>query len=55
MINLSLTTEEINVALKHMGEGIYKEVAPVIAKIHSQAMPQIEAAKKPPEGETVES
>ena len=55
MITLNLTVEEINVALKHMGEGIYKEVAPVVSKIHSQAAPQIEAAKKPPEGETVES
>ena len=54
MINLSLTIEEINIALKHMGEGIYKEVAPVIAKIHAQATPQIESAKKPPE-EKVES
>lgn len=55
MITLNLTIEEINTALKHMGKGIYEEVAPVISKIHSQAMPQIEAAKKPPEGENVES
>lgn len=55
MINLSLTVEEINIALSHMGEGKYKEVAPIISKIHLQAKPQLEALEKPQEGENVES
>jgi hypothetical protein len=49
------TIEETNSILRHLGDGIYKEVAPIITKIHQQAIPQIEAQKKPPEAETVES
>jgi hypothetical protein len=55
MINLNLTIEEINVALSHMGEGKYKDVAPIISKIHLQAKPQLESQEKPLDGETVES
>ena len=45
MIKLELTIEEINVALKHLGNGIYTDVGQLIAKIHAQALPQVEAAK----------
>jgi hypothetical protein len=51
MINLNLTVDEINVALSHLGNGIYKDVAPIITKIHQQAIPQIEAIKKTSEDE----
>jgi len=45
MIKLDLTIEEINYALKSIGKNPYEECAPLVAKIHAQAMPQVEAAK----------
>jgi hypothetical protein len=45
MIKLELSIEEINLALKHLGNGIYTDVGQLIAKIHAQALPQVEAAK----------
>lgn len=50
MINLSLEIAEIETVLKHIGQGAYKEVAELIAKIHSQAVPQVQsmqAAQQP--------
>jgi hypothetical protein len=47
MIKLELTLEEINVALKHLGNGVYSEVGALIAKIHGQALPQIPKAEEP--------
>ena len=44
-INLEHSIEEINLILKHLGNGIYAEVGQLIAKIHGQALPQVEAAK----------
>jgi hypothetical protein len=52
MIKLELTIEEINAALKHLGNGIYAEVGALIAKIHGQALPQVEAAKTATPAET---
>jgi len=45
MINLNMTLEEINTILKHLGNGVYTEVGQIIAKLHGQALPQVEAAK----------
>ena len=45
MINLKLELEELNTILKHLGNGIYTEVGQIIAKLHGQALPQVEAAQ----------
>ena len=55
MINLQLELEEINTILKHLGNGIYAEVGQLIAKLHGQALPQVEAAKAVEEAETTVS
>ncbi len=47
MIKLELTLEEINMALKHLGTGVYSEVGALISKIHGQALPQIPKAEEP--------
>jgi hypothetical protein len=43
MINLNHTLAEVELMLKHLGNAAYAEVAPLIAKIHSQALPQAQA------------
>jgi len=50
MINLYLEIAEIEAALKHLSQIAYAEVAPLIAKIHGQAAPQVQAitAANPP-------
>jgi len=48
MINLKLELEELNTILKHLGNGIYTEVGQIIAKLHGQALPQVQK----PEEET---
>ena len=45
MIKLDLTLEELNYALKSIGRNPYDECAPLVAKIHAQAVPQVEAIK----------
>ena len=45
MIKLDLTLDEINYILKSVGRNPYEECAPLVAKIHGQALPQVEAAK----------
>jgi hypothetical protein len=45
MIKLELTLEEINYALKSIGKNPYEECAPLVNKIHAQALPQVEAIK----------
>ena len=45
MINLKLELEELNTILKHLGNGIYTEVGQIIAKLHSQALPQVQTPK----------
>lgn len=42
MINLKLELEELNTILKHLGNGIYTEVGQIIAKLHGQALPQVQ-------------
>ena len=50
MINLYLEISEVEAALKHLSQIAYAEVAPLIAKIHGQASPQVQAitAANPP-------
>ena len=50
MIKLELTIEEINYVLKSIGKNPYEECAPLVNKIHAQAVPQIKT-----EPETTES
>lgn len=42
-INLRLTMNDLNAILFALGERPYKEVAPVIAAIRSQADPQVQS------------
>lgn len=42
-IKLELELNETESVLKHLSKGEYAEVAPLIAKIHAQAMPQVTA------------
>ena len=44
---LDHTLEEINLILKHLGNGVYAEVGALIAKIHGQALPQVQKAEEP--------
>jgi hypothetical protein len=50
MINLYLEIAEVEAALKHISQQSYADVAPLIAKIHGQASPQVQAiqASNPP-------
>lgn len=45
MIKLELTLEEVNYVLKSIGRNPYEECAPLVSKIHAQALPQVEAIK----------
>jgi hypothetical protein len=45
MIKLELTLEEVNYVLKGIGKNPYEECAPLVNKIHAQAVPQVEALK----------
>jgi hypothetical protein len=45
MIKLELTLEEVNYVLKSIGKNPYEECAPLVNKIHAQAVPQVEAIK----------
>ena len=45
MIKLDLTLEEVNYVLKSIGRNPYDECAPLVSKIHAQALPQVEAIK----------
>jgi hypothetical protein len=45
MIKLELTLDEINYVLKSVGKNPYEECAPLVSKIHAQAVPQVEALK----------
>ena len=46
MINLNLEIAEVEAILKHVGNAAYAEVAGLIAKIHGQAVPQVQAIKQ---------
>lgn len=43
-LELKLTVAHVNAILKHLANGVYAEVADVIAHLHSQSVPQIQAA-----------
>ena len=43
-VELKLTLAHVNAILKHLAKGAYEEVSEVIAMLHSQAKPQVEAA-----------
>ena len=42
-MTLDLTLEEINYILMSVGKNPYAECAPLVGKIHAQAMPQVKA------------
>ena len=43
-LDLRLTVAHVDAILKHLAKGTYEEVAHVIALLHGQAQPQIQAA-----------
>jgi hypothetical protein len=45
-LELRLTVNHVNTLLKHLGAGVYSEVAEVIQLLHGQAKPQIDAASQ---------
>lgn len=49
MININLEIAEVEAVLKHIGQAAYAEVAPLIAKIHGQAISQVQALQVPKE------
>jgi hypothetical protein len=42
-LDLKLTVAHVNTVLKHLGAGVYAEVADLINLLHGQAKPQIES------------
>ena len=55
MINLRLEISEIEAVLKHLSQAAYADVAALVAKIHGQAIPQVQAiqAANPPVQESI--
>jgi hypothetical protein len=47
-LDLKLTVAHVNTVLKHLGAGVYAEVADLITLLHGQAKPQIEATASAP-------
>jgi len=45
-LDLKLTVAHVNTVLKHLGAGVYAEVADLINLLHGQAKPQIEASNQ---------
>jgi len=54
-LELKLTVNHVNTLLKHLGAGVYAEVADIINLLHGQAKPQIEAAATAPASESAPS
>jgi hypothetical protein len=46
-LDLKLTVAHVNTVLKHLAAGVYAEVSEVIALLHGQAKPQVDAAAAP--------
>lgn len=46
-LELKLTVAHVNTVLKHLGQGIYSEVAELINLLHGQSAPQVQAAANP--------
>jgi hypothetical protein len=51
-LELKLTVAHINMILKHLAKGAYEEVSELIAVLHMQAKPQVEASVAPAAEET---
>jgi hypothetical protein len=47
-LDLKLTVAHVNAILKHLANGAYAEVVDIIAVLHKQAKPQVEAAASAP-------
>jgi len=47
-LDLKLTVAHVNTMLKHLGAGVYTEVADLINLLHGQAKPQIDLAVSSP-------
>ena len=47
-LDLKLTVAHVNTVLKHLGAGVYAEVADLINLLHGQAKSQIESATTAP-------
>jgi len=43
-LDLKLSVAHVNTVLRHLGAGVYAEVADLISLLHGQAKPQIEDA-----------
>jgi hypothetical protein len=43
-LELKITVNQVNTILKHLSQGAYAEVSDLIALLHGQAKPQVEAA-----------
>ena len=48
-VEVKLTVAHVNTILAHLAKGAYNEVAELIAHLRGQVVPQVDAAKKPPE------
>ena len=46
-LDLKLTGAHVNAILKHLAQGVYSEVADLINHLHSQSVPQVQAATNP--------
>ena len=53
-LELKLTVAHVNTILKHLGSGVYAEVAELVNLLHGQAKPQIESAAAPAPAPTSE-
>lgn len=47
-LELKLTVAHVNTLLKHLANGVYAEVAELIALLHTQAKPQVENVANEP-------
>jgi hypothetical protein len=45
MINLQLEVQEVEAVLNHLAKGLFADVANLIAKIRTQAIPQVQPAE----------
>jgi hypothetical protein len=48
MINLHLEISEVEALLKHLSKQAFEDVSALIAKIHGQAVPQVQAIQAAP-------
>ena len=48
MLNFSLSMDEANLIMKHLGNGSYVEVSALIENLRAQAAPQLAQQEAPP-------